>query len=64
LFYFIAKRANDFSDYFVLVLLIFRGEQSQEKSTKAPRCCRNFSVPVRDGTIYVTIDKTGWKVLP
>jgi hypothetical protein len=32
LFYFIAKRVNDFSDYFVLVLLVFCGEQSQGKN--------------------------------
>ena len=31
MFYFIAKRVNDFSDYFVLAPLIFRGEQSQGK---------------------------------
>jgi hypothetical protein len=38
--------------------------KGKEKSTRAARCCRNFSVSIRDDTIYVTIDKTGRKVLP
>jgi hypothetical protein len=32
LFYFIAKRVNDFSDYFVLALLIFPGGQSKGRT--------------------------------
>ena len=59
MFYFIAKRVNDFSDFFVLVLLI-----CLEGKAKQASWCRNFFVPVRDDTIYVTIDKTGRKVLP
>jgi hypothetical protein len=38
--------------------------KAREKIDQAARCCRNFSAPIRDDTIYVTIDKMGRKVLP
>jgi hypothetical protein len=43
---------------------IAQGLLASQQLREPAKRCRNFSVPMRDDTIYVTIDKTGRKVLP